>query len=93
MLIHPYYINKAKRTLEKIRKKAGIISPSSAFARIGVFIFYGMKAGEQAAMLDELHRKLFEPYRLPRLVYAPEYEPVESVVLEFRAAQVFYEDY
>ncbi len=92
MLIHPYYKEKVIQFFEKIKNKLGLKSPSIEFAKIGVSFYYGFVIGEQAATLDELHRKLFEPYRLPRLVYAPEYKPVKSVVSAFRYAQAFYKD-
>lgn len=87
-------IEQAKfKFVNKLNAVFGIHSPSMKFAKIGFAFVYGFKAGEQAARLAELHRKLFEPYRLPRLVYAPEYKPVASVVFAFRQAQAFYEDY
>lgn len=92
MLIHPYYINKVKQLLEKVKNKIGATSPSSTFANIGVVMLNSMRGGIQSAQLEELHRKLYEPYRLPRRVYAQEYKPVQSVVFAFRQAQAFYED-
>lgn len=92
MIIHPYYINKLKYLFEKIKNKIGVISPSSGFKNIGAFICYGMKAGEQAARLDKLNQKLYEPYRLPRRVYAQAYKPFEAVVFNFKYAQMCYEN-
>ncbi len=92
MTTYQYFINKAKQLIKKAKNKMGVVSPSSIFSNIGVFICYGIKAGEQAARLDELHRKLYEPYRLPRSVYAREYGALNEILLDFKYAQFCYEN-
>ena len=92
MKIHPYYKNKAKQLLEKIKRKIGIISPSNTFKNIGVAFSYNMRLGYQSARLKQLNHKLYGAYNIPCRVYAQEYAELDRILFNFKSAQYIFEN-
>lgn len=85
MKIHPYYKN-------KIKERLGIRSPSVQMAAFGRAFATGLVIGRQDARLRDLKERAFERYKLKPFFHAPEYQPLVTIVKEFRQSVEWYND-
>lgn len=85
MKIHPYYKNKIKELL-------GIRSPSQQMASFGRAFAMGLVTGYQAERLRDLKERAFGRYKLKPFFHAPEYQPLATLVREFRQSVEWYNE-
>lgn len=85
MKIHPYYKN-------KIKERLGIRSPSAQMAAFGRAFARGLVTGYQTERLRDLKERAFGRYKLKPFFHAPEYQPLATIVQEFRQSVEWYNE-
>lgn len=85
MKIHPYYKN-------KIKERLGIRNPSQQMASFARAFATGLVIGLQAERLRDLKERAFGRYKLQPFFHAPEYQPLATIVREFRQSVEWYND-
>ncbi len=85
MKIHPYYKNKIKELL-------GIRSPSRQMAAFVIAFAIGLRTGYMDEKLRDLKERAFGRYKFTPCFHVPEYQPLATLVREFRETVEWYND-
>lgn len=85
MNIFAYYRN-------KIKERLGICSPSAQMAAIGRGLCLGFATGSMGAILRDIEERAFGQYEPKTFVHVPEYQPLASIMQEFKWAVIYHND-
>lgn len=77
---------------KKIKQRLGVCSPSAQWAALGRSLCLGFATGRLAAILRGIEESAFGQYEPKTFVHVPEYEPLTSLVREFKESVAWHMD-